>query len=206
MADVSRAAFGRRRAGGASGSSSAARAHAHNRARVFLGRLKHDLKELAAEKVPFVVDDAGEGASSGGCTLYAWVIGPKDTPYEGYAFKLRVYLPPEWPVKSPSVAFVTKVLHVNIERSTGSICCNQLIDEYVSSLRLVTMIKIILPQLLEHPNADDPYNVEAARMMLSDPDAFGEQVRADVRKFGIRLEDLDEAVAAHAASETMFSE
>ena len=202
MADVSRAAFGRRsRAGPSRGSGSASQAHAQNRARVFLGRLKHDLKELAAEKVPFVVDDSGDDASSGGCTLYAWVIGPRDTPYEGYAFKLRVYLPPDWPVKSPSVAFVTKVLHVNIERNTGSICCNQLIDEYVSSLRLVTMIKIILPQLLEHPNADDPYNVEAARAMMRSPSEFEERVREDVRTNAIRLEDLEAAVAAHAEGE-----
>jgi len=203
MADVSRAAFGRRgRAGPASrGSSSAAQAHAQNRARVFLGRLKHDLKELAAEHVPFVVDDCENDASSGGCTLYAWVIGPRDTPYEGYAFKLRVYLPPDWPVKSPSVAFVTKILHVNIERNTGSICCNQLIDEYVSSLRLVTMIKIILPQLLEHPNAEDPYNAEAAREMMRDPFNFEKQVREDVCRNGIRLEDLETAVAAAQAGD-----
>lgn len=149
---------------------------------------------MSNEGVPFVLTEDDDTRKSGGSVLYSWVMGPKDTLYEGYAFKIRVYLPPEWPVRSPSIAFVTKVMHVNIEFQSGAICCNQINEDYAPATRLSTIIKIVLPQLLEHPNSDDPFNVDAAYLMKNRPQAYDASVREVVASRGIPLTSLESDV------------
>lgn len=195
MQSFAATAFGRRRGQGTSDSSGQTGARRTcTMQRIFYGRLAKDLKELDSENIPYVMSNANTEDYSKGCTLYSWVKGPRDTSYEGYYFKIRVYLPPEWPLKSPSICFVTKVLHVNVEREAGTICCNQLNEDYVSSTRLATIVDIILPQLFEHPNPHDPFNVDAATLYLHDPEEFKERVKHDVMRQAIPEASLSEDV------------
>lgn len=195
MASASRSAFGRRAAGSASGASSVSA----SASKIFFTRLKRDYEDMTKEGVHFVNYEDSDTLKSGGASFYSWIIGPKDTPYEGYCFQIRVYLPPDWPVRSPSIAFVTKVMHVNIEINSGSICCNQLNEDYAPATRLSTIIKIVLPQLLEHPNGSDPFNVDAARLLASNADGYAQTVRSYVLAHGIPIDGLTDSIAKTAA-------
>ena len=54
--------------------------------------------------------------------LYVNLEGPNCIPWKGGKWKIRIELPEQYPYKSPSVGFITKIWHPNVCYNSGTIC------------------------------------------------------------------------------------
>ena len=111
-----------------------------------------------------------------GC-LVCCINGPKDTPYTGMKFTIRITLPFEYPFRSPSIGFIGHVFHPNVDWESGSICLNALNQEWTPVYNLVSIVSTLIPQLLTYPNPEDPLNVEAAKLLQNDIEAYKERCK-----------------------------
>ena len=106
--------------------------------------------------------------------------GPKDSYYEDGIWNIRIELSKEYPYKSPSVGFLTKIYHPNIDYNSGSICLNVLNQTWTPIYNLSHIFSTFLPQLLLYPNADDPLNQEAALIFKTNLDVFKNNVNENI--------------------------
>ena len=105
------------------------------------------------------------------------IIGPKDSDYEDGQWSIQIIIPEEYPFKSPSVGFIDKIYHPNIDLQSGSICLNTLNQTWSPIYNLTHIYNIFIPQLLMYPNPDDPLNEEAANLYNNDQVLYKQNIK-----------------------------
>eukprot|EP00055_Hartaetosiga_balthica_P003896 m.9349 g.9349 ORF g.9349 m.9349 type:complete len:246 (+) comp3433_c0_seq2:117-854(+) len=142
-----------------------------------LARVRSDVMKLMMtnHKVTLVADNMAE--------FHVTLKGPKDSPYEGGIWRVKVILPEKYPFKSPSIGFSNKIFHPNIDETSGSVCLDVINQTWSPMYELVNVFDIFLPQLLLYPNASDPLNGEAAALYSSSKEEYNGRIKEYVQKF-----------------------
>lgn len=131
-------------------------------------RVQHELRSVAKQSY-FISYD--ETTTTFVCLLKPYDNGDDDAdsntnPYTGLSWHVSIHLPEDYPFKSPSVGFLNRVFHPNIDYASGTVCLNALNTDWTPLYNVTTIIEQLLPQLLAYPNPDDPLNEEAATLLL----------------------------------------
>lgn len=132
--------------------------------------------------------------------FYVKFKGPADSPYAGGVWKVHVEIPDGYPYKSPSIGFVNKVYHPNIDELSGSVCLDVINQTWSPMYELLNIFETFLPQLLLYPNPADPLNGEAAALLMNAPQEFEKKVKHYVQQYATQ-EAIDEAEANKSDSD-----
>ena len=111
--------------------------------------------------------------------LMVWnakINGPPNTPFEKGIFNIMLKFDTDYPVKPPSVKFLTPMYHPNIYRD-GKICVDILQSSEWTPAQNVRTILVSIMSLLMDPNPSSPANREAAELYNKDIVAYGDKVR-----------------------------
>ncbi|KAL8791691.1 MAG: hypothetical protein Q9195_005698 [Heterodermia aff. obscurata] len=135
--------------------------------------------------------------------FYVRFKGPAETPFAGGLWKVHVELPDQYPYKSPSIGFVNRIFHPNIDE-LGSVCLDVINQTWSPMFDMINIFEVFLPQLLRYPNPTDPLNGEAAALLMRDPKTYEAKVKEYVAKYASK-EAADEAGEEDESEDEMSS-
>jgi len=150
----------------------------------WMKRIARDIKELK-ESGHIVYKDEFMKEFDDDCDYKTFVVLLKSPPegyYKGFTWRLRFEIQDKYPFKSPSVGFVDKIYHPNVDEASGTICLDVLNKNWSPACTIRHLIEQILPLFLTSPNPNDPLNPEAAQVLKSNVLAFEKKVQEHCKK------------------------
>jgi len=132
--------------------------------------------------------------------FYVKFHGPSDTPFSGGVWRIHVELPDQYPYKSPSIGFVNKIFHPNIDELSGSVCLDVINQTWSPMFDMMNIFETFLPQLLRYPNPTDPLNGEAAALLMREPTSYEVKVKEHVSRYATKeaVEATQDADSDHS--------
>ena len=146
--------------------------------------MKNKRKEIDKKKVLLAGFDIEESEKEDPNEFYITNFkGPKDSLYEGGKWKIHIELPDNYPYKSPSIGFVNKIYHPNVDEKSGTICLDVINQTWSPPFELKNIFEEFLPQLLLYPNPNDPLNPDAADLLLHHKKMYEDRVKKYVKLY-----------------------
>ncbi|CAO3573338.1 unnamed protein product [Mortierella alpina] len=124
-------------------------------------------------------------------------------PFSGGVYRVHVELPDQYPYKSPSIGFMNKIFHPNIDELSGSVCLDVINQTWSPMFDMINIFEVFLPQLLRYPNPTDPLNGEAAAMLMRDAASYELKVKDYVARYATK--EAADAAADESSSDGEMS-
>ncbi|RMD39632.1 hypothetical protein DV735_g5493, partial [Chaetothyriales sp. CBS 134920] len=118
--------------------------------------------------------------------------GPPETPFADGQWKVHVELPDQYPYNSPSIGFVNRIFHPNIDEQSGSVCLDVINQTWSPMFDMINIFEVFLPQLLRYPNPTDPLNGEAAALLMREPRSYEARVKEYVTQYASNVHEDDD--------------
>jgi ubiquitin-conjugating enzyme E2 H len=156
---------------------------------LWMKRIAKDIKELRANGHDVYRDEHLSllGESDDLKTFVLILKSPPEGFYKGFAWRIRFEIPQEYPFKSPSVGFVNKIFHPNVDEASGTICLDVLNKNWSPACTIRHLIEDILPLFLASPNPNDPLNADASVLLKSSPANFEKKVQEHAKKHSYKI-------------------
>jgi len=123
------------------------------------------------------------------CTTWKIIyVGEEDTFYHGKAWILYVVFGEEYPLKPPTVRFLSNIYHININ-TDGKICHEILTNAWQSETTMRTILDSIAV-LIKYPNPLNALDSVKGSLFMENKDNYYAQVEEWTRKFGKTLEEI----------------
>ena len=103
--------------------------------------------------------------------IQADIEGPQGTPYESGIFRVKLFIPPEFPQMAPKGYFMTKIFHPNVSEK-GEICVNTLKRDWNPKQWSLYNLFEVIKCLLIVPFPQSSLNEEAGKMFMDNYDEY----------------------------------
>ncbi|XP_072226684.1 uncharacterized protein [Leuresthes tenuis] len=159
-------------------------------------RILEELKSLHCEPHPYVNIFPSES------DFTFWKIlmeGPPDTPYEKGVFELFCQFGPDYPVKPPTVRFVTHIYHCNIN-SVGRICHNIFDRNYNAHITIREILEAVFGLLIA-PEPEDPLDSVLAEEYLTSHELYEQEAKKHTEKTAVESLECKEKKLVESVKE-----
>ncbi|XP_021498568.1 ubiquitin/ISG15-conjugating enzyme E2 L6 isoform X13 [Meriones unguiculatus] len=105
-------------------------------------------------------------------------------PYGLKAFRLQIDFPREYPLKPPTLKFITKIYHPNVGED-GLVCLPLISRENWKPYTKAYQVLEALNVLVSRPNLDEPVRLELADLLTQNPEQFWKKAEEFTLQFGV---------------------
>ncbi|KAK7822325.1 hypothetical protein U0070_014424 [Myodes glareolus] len=143
-------------------------------------RVAKELEDLLEQLPPYLRDLSGDDDS---VLVWKVLLLPNQAPYNLKAFRLRIDFPREYPLKPPTLKFITKIYHPNV--SEDGLVCLPLISiknwkPYTKTYQVLEALIVLVGK----PNLEEPVQLELAELLTQNPEMFKRNAEEFTLRFG----------------------